>query len=298
MGISEVDTAQMDGSTEAYKRKKTWASKRVFFCTPQTLQHDLQNSCIDNEKIVLVVFDEAHRATGNYAYVEIMKLLNSKNTIFRVLALSATPGNDLKKAQQVITNLQISNLEMRCEDDHELKDYTHTKDIEYFMCEEGIASVEGLIRKELSNIMRDISNKLPPNIFNKNTENLSKMLIEEGLNDLDRLYSNKEFNSDNYHIYRSIIQQLLIIDEFKKDAGNPEMISKLESFQKRITTLEPNLKAIIQNPKFNKIVALAKKSRHDNSSLKLRQPKVAKLKEILEVYFDKSKREVSYITLS
>jgi ERCC4-related helicase len=96
MGIPEADTAQMDGSTDSIKRVKNWNSNRVFFCTPQTMHHDLQNSCFDAKKVVLVVFDEAHRAIGSYAYVEIMKLLNAKNTFFRVLALSATPGSDIK----------------------------------------------------------------------------------------------------------------------------------------------------------------------------------------------------------
>lgn len=36
---------------------------------------------------------------------------------------------------------------------------------------------------------------------------------------------------------------------------------------------------------------MVKKSRLDNSSLQLRQPKVAKLKTILEVHFDKQQRE-------
>jgi hypothetical protein len=39
------------------------------------------------------------------------------------------------------------------------------------------------------------------------------------------------------------------------------------------------------------VLALAKKSRFDNANLQLRQPKVAKLKTILEVHFDKSHRE-------
>jgi ERCC4-related helicase len=184
---------------------------------------------------------------------------------------------------------------VRCEEDPELKNYTHKKEIEYVICEEGIASVEVLTRKELSNIMRDVLNKLSPiSILNKNVDTLSKMIIDEALKDLDRLHNNNGLNLENYNTYKGYIHQLLILEEFRKDAGNPEITSKLESLQSRISTLSPNLKAIVQNNKFNKVVTLAKKSRLDNTSLQLRQPKVAKLKTILEVHFHKSQKEVSY----
>lgn len=43
---------------------------------------------------------------------------------------------------------------------------------------------------------------------------------------------------------------------------------------------------------------MVKKSRLDNANLQLRQPKVAKLKTILEVHFDKSRREGTITLLS
>jgi ATP-dependent DNA helicase MPH1 len=39
--------------------------------------------------------DEAHRATGNYAYVNIIKKLEETFFGYRIVGLSATPGNDL-----------------------------------------------------------------------------------------------------------------------------------------------------------------------------------------------------------
>ena len=53
------------------------------------------------ELIVCVVVDEAHRAVGNFAYVDIVKRLNQRNVLYRMLALSATPGSDTNKIQEV-----------------------------------------------------------------------------------------------------------------------------------------------------------------------------------------------------
>lgn len=75
--------------------------------TPQTMENDLKNKLIDLGRIVLIVYDEAHRATGKYAYSNIHKSLSQSKTPYRVLALTATPGNDLKKLQKIIKNLSI-----------------------------------------------------------------------------------------------------------------------------------------------------------------------------------------------
>ena len=45
------------------------------------------------EQIVCLVIDEAHRATGNYAFVTVVKEVSAGSQNFRVLALSATPGS-------------------------------------------------------------------------------------------------------------------------------------------------------------------------------------------------------------
>jgi ERCC4-related helicase len=45
------------------------------------------------DQIVLVVLDEAHKGVGDYAYTAIVKRLSYKT---RIIALSATPGNNLE----------------------------------------------------------------------------------------------------------------------------------------------------------------------------------------------------------
>jgi ERCC4-related helicase len=39
-------------------------ARRLFFCTPQSFHNDIENGAVDPLRIVLVVFDEAHRASG------------------------------------------------------------------------------------------------------------------------------------------------------------------------------------------------------------------------------------------
>jgi len=40
--------------------------------TPQTLDKDFESGLVDMNRIVLLVIDEAHRATGKYAYCKLI----------------------------------------------------------------------------------------------------------------------------------------------------------------------------------------------------------------------------------
>jgi len=71
--------------------------------------------------------DEAHKATGSYAYSQVIRFLMAKNPHFRVLALSATPGSDPEKVQSIIDHLHISRIEIRDEASMDLREYMFTK---------------------------------------------------------------------------------------------------------------------------------------------------------------------------
>ncbi|PIK51698.1 putative Fanconi anemia group M protein [Apostichopus japonicus] len=105
MGIPESDMAEMTGSMAPYERKKTWKTKRVFFLTPQVLSNDLSRQACPAEDIKCLVVDEAHKALGNHAYCEVVRELAKYTPNFRVLALSATPGGDLKMLRLYINRL-------------------------------------------------------------------------------------------------------------------------------------------------------------------------------------------------
>ena len=55
--------------------------------------------------------------------------LEQEDVGFRILSLSATPVSKIENLQNVITALRCSNLEVRDEEDEEIKKYTFDKDI-------------------------------------------------------------------------------------------------------------------------------------------------------------------------
>ena len=117
--------------------------------TPQTLQKDIEGNLFDCSKIALLVIDEAHKATGNYAYCRIIQMLESMNIGFRILALSATPVSKIENLQTIVSSLRVAMFEVRDEEDDEIKKYTHDKNIMEIIIEKEnhISEIEAKIYK-------------------------------------------------------------------------------------------------------------------------------------------------------
>ncbi|XP_069691235.1 Fanconi anemia group M protein isoform X2 [Periplaneta americana] len=130
MGIPIEDTAEMTGSMSPTERAMAWNEKRVFFLTPHVLSNDLTCGICPALSIKCVVVDEAHKALGNYSYCQVMRALLPFNKTFRVLALSATPGSDIKAVIQVVNNLLISHIELRNEESSDIIEFSHKRNMQ------------------------------------------------------------------------------------------------------------------------------------------------------------------------
>lgn len=131
MGIPKEDTAELTGKQVKKKRAIEWRTKRVFYATPQVVWSDLNDPDINFplNDVKLLVIDEAHKAKGKYAYVEVVQSMAARNKAFRVLALSATPGRDIKDVIEVVQNLLISHIEVRSENSIDVAPYVFSKSI-------------------------------------------------------------------------------------------------------------------------------------------------------------------------
>ena len=158
-GIPRSETTLLTGSTPPGIRAEEWKTKRVFFMTPQTIVNDLKHGTCDPKRIVLLVVDEAHRATGAYAYVEVVKFLRRFNTSFRVLALTATPGASVESVQEVIDGLGISRVEIRTEESIDISKYVHPRKIDTVLFEysDDMILVMDLFAKALQPVLNKLT---------------------------------------------------------------------------------------------------------------------------------------------
>ncbi|KAF9146052.1 3'-5' DNA helicase [Mortierella sp. GBA39] len=151
-GIPQEATVELTGQSNPALRQQVWKDKRVFFCTPQILNNDLKSGLCPAKDLVCLVVDEAHRATGNYAYSQVVRELEPINRDVRILALSATPGSDIRAVQKVVTNLKIAKIESRTEDSMDLQAYVFRRNITEIVVPCGRDISE--IRDKFSRMMR------------------------------------------------------------------------------------------------------------------------------------------------
>jgi len=116
------------------KKRAQLYSNRLISSTPQTIRNDIQNNIFPVNEVSMVVFDEAHRAIGEYAYVPIAAAL-TENT--KIIALTASPGGDKAKIKQVLTNLKISNIEVKNASDSDVAPYVNKMDQKWIPVELG-----------------------------------------------------------------------------------------------------------------------------------------------------------------
>src|SRR3989344_8466394 len=89
--------AVFSGEVDPEKRNELWQKSQIIFSTPQTVKNDLLVRRIDFHDVALIVFDEAHRAVGNYAYSFLANEYIRQANTPKILALTASPGTDEAK---------------------------------------------------------------------------------------------------------------------------------------------------------------------------------------------------------
>jgi ERCC4-related helicase len=101
---------------------------QVVVATPQVIANDLEARAFPLDAFSLIVFDEAHRAVGDYPYVAIGRA-NRDGPGARVLAMTASPGGSEGRIRDVWNNLGIERFEYRTEASGDVSPYIHGIDV-------------------------------------------------------------------------------------------------------------------------------------------------------------------------
>ncbi|MFQ6136392.1 MAG: DEAD/DEAH box helicase [Candidatus Hydrothermarchaeales archaeon] len=153
LAIDESEINVFTGYTPPEKRTEIWKNSRVICATPQVIQNDAISARYPFDNVSLLIFDEAHRAVGDYPYAFIAQsyLKASKHPL--ILGLTASPGSDEEKIAEVCEGLFIENIEVRTERDPDVRGYIKGIDIHW----EKVGLPEPFLRVKrlLENSMKD-----------------------------------------------------------------------------------------------------------------------------------------------
>ena len=148
-----VDTriGTMNGNISPENRAKIVRDSDVIACTPQVVANDLKCQRYDLSDFGLIVYDEAHRATGDYAYVGISDYYHKGLS----LGMTASPGWDTNRILEVCDNLGVEYIDIHTDEDEDVTPYIYDVSIrrEEVEMPDDLVKVISLLNKTLDSYL-------------------------------------------------------------------------------------------------------------------------------------------------
>lgn len=186
--VLNIDPEQLSVQTgETPPEKRMESDSRLVFLTPQVLENDILGKRTFLDDVVLLVFDEAHRAVGKYSYVYIASAYHSKAKSPLILGLTASPGSTREIIEEVKRNLFVRFVTARTEFSPDVKPYVKSVEIEWRPVElspalkQIKAGLEFFVRegaKSLAKVGFEFANKSNHLTFREYSEGIKKIREE------------------------------------------------------------------------------------------------------------------------
>jgi ERCC4-related helicase len=129
--IPSLRIAKFTGTLRKPVREGAWDHTDAVFATPELVAHDIAAGRYSLNDVGLIVFDEAHHAVGNYAYVAVAtRFRHDRRPDARLLALTASPGGQQARIDEVVGVLGVRRVEARHRDEPGVREYVQAVDVE------------------------------------------------------------------------------------------------------------------------------------------------------------------------
>lgn len=257
----------LTGEISPEEREVLWIENDVVVSTPQVVANDLRNERVSLRDVNLIVFDEAHRGVGSYAYVPVAAEYKHYGRL--VLGMTASPGASKDKIDQVCRNLGIEKLEIRSEEDPDVSRYVH--DINIHWVEVDVPTQMQEIGRALDSMNSSyIKELVGMGLMSKNRPPSKKYLLEISSNLQARLRSGER----KRQIYRALSLIAMAIKvghaiELVETQGITSLKAYLERLDEEASS-EDGSKAsreIVRSNGFKKVREIASKTRIEHPKL-------------------------------
>ena len=283
--IPENSLKAITGTIPPNKRKDLWSEVKIAFMTPQVLQNDIITSLYFIRDVSLLIFDECHRAVGDYAYCFIAKKYMELAENPQILGLTASPGSTEEKINEIKRNLFIDHIEIRTDSDSDVKPYI--QDVEKILIKiklpEEFLKIKNILVKKLKSIYSWLKKMELLNTKDVNKVSRKDLLTLSGkinsfistTQDQDKKFM---FFQAKKHIANAI--RLSYMGELIETQGINALKDYIEKNMEKIkdNTANKSLRELFNDPDIRRIIKLIDAIIQKG----IVHPKLEKLKEILE----------------
>ena len=205
------------GETAPEKRHEIWRKGRILMATPQVIRNDATNRRISLDDVSLIIFDEAHHATGNHAYAQVGDLYLSQNPSGFTLAATASPGSSKGAILEVAKRLGIDRLDVSIKDEALLKPYAVTlhNDVIYVDLPESLKTLIFPLQEHQSLEVESIQRMG----FMGSVKNLTSRIITEAQQSISRAIGRRDKRGYNAARKVSDIRRMHMLLDLLKTQG-------------------------------------------------------------------------------
>ncbi|MBD3214102.1 MAG: DEAD/DEAH box helicase [Candidatus Lokiarchaeota archaeon] len=272
------------GTISPDERKQLWQDLKIAFMTPQVLQNDIISNQYTLKDVSLIIFDECHRAVGDYAYCFIAQKYMENSTNPQILGLTASPGSESEKIQEIKHNLFIDHIEIRTENDSDVKPYIHNVDNEWIKVKlpKEFAEIQNIISEKLKTIYKYLKNQELLDSYNINKVTRKDLLkLNKIINGkISRIRSDEEKFALFYakKLQANAIR-LSHMSELIETQGINALKDYLDKNQEKIKQNKANksLQELFKDNEFKRLINLT----NQIQSKGIVHPKIEKLNELL-----------------
>ena len=257
----------LTGEEPIEKRKKSWKND-IICATPEIVRNDFDREIAKPNQFSLIVFDEAHRTVGDYAYSTIAKRITNFNSV-RILAMTATLPSEKQKIDEIISTLHIEKVEQRNEDSPDVTPYIQKTETQWCQVDlpAEMKTVQKLLKMELDSRYTQLA-KSGLNITA--TKSLSSLLRIRPI-----VVSRMRFCSKALFTAIRITYALNIYEahgttsflkfceraEKKGGAGAKELFNEDSEFARAIHLARISQKNGLEHPKLDKLIEILRKQK-------------------------------------
>lgn len=261
------------GKIPREERKFLYKFAKIIVATPQTIQNDLESNILNLSDFSLVIFDEAHRCVKEYAYTYVAEKYLEQSKFPLILALTASPGSEEERIEEIKNRLKIQFIEIRTEKDEDIRKYI--KKIEYVYVYVDLPEEIKRAKENIEKVRNEIIDGLIKNGVLSSKEVKKKELI--------KLYENLLENEENFYnkqVFSSIllkVLQLIKIEYLLELLETQSLLAFLEYLDKLKQSKKVYEKALVNDIR----IRISESIVRNFLEKEFVHPKIQKLEEII-----------------
>jgi Fanconi anemia group M protein len=281
----------LTGEVGPDRRAELW-KKRMIFSTPQVFMNDLLTGNVILDEFSLVIFDEAHRATGDYPYVFIADRYATVNDNL-ILGLTASPGSSEEDVREICKNLHLEWVEARTIQSEDVRPYVGGIDVKWVTVD--LPQIFYDVKRELEDFLREKLRTIRDHGYLESAA-MDRIRLRDVLSARRRILEDaargkREVKPYLGYVYAAVHGIRAI--EYLETQGFPALKTHLDGLEEKgRKRASPGLKMILDDPRIAKVKAIV----NEIVAKEVDHPKVTELIRSVRVALTKGARRIMVFT--